>query len=410
MKSIILAIALFVSCNTANSQTVTTEQVNRAFNMTQSPDARTVQEGINLLLRYAKGGDTTCMWNLAQFYLYKKGEYKDAAYWYKRFYETSNDSQFKSFACQKLGQIYSGAPYLETCDEYGVSTRNLIDAHGPITPNRMVNIDLDEALKWYNRAQSLGCDVSKEMANVNDRKVNGDKKRLEKLIDALYFKASCNKPIDSQDGFQKLLEFAKNGNGKAEGLIGSCFLQGYGTNQSIKDAVYWTKRGADHGDTYAISEMGIYYLEGLGVERNEQEYVRLETIAANRGFANGCYSLGVYYDQYKSNIPEMIKWYMKACESNHGLAFYNLATYYIKNRQADKALDLLLQADTLENEQKLYPSIHIPGAYQNMIGNIYGFGDYYPVKKDLKKAKYWYEKAVKKGHAKAAMNMRDLGL
>ena len=45
-----------------------------------------------------------------------------------------------------------------------------------------------------------------------------------------------------------------------------------------------------------------------------------------------------------------------------------------------------------------------------MIGNIYGFGDYYPVKKDLKKAKYWYEKAVKKGHAKAAMNMRDLGL
>lgn len=410
MKSLILAITLFVSCITTNAQTVTIEQINKAFNMTLSSDPHVVQDGINLLLRYARSGDTTCMWNLAQFYLNSKGEYKNAAYWYKRFYETSNDRQFKGLACKTLGQIYRGALYLETCDEYGVSTGNFIDTYGPITPNRMVDIDFEESLKWYNRAQSLGYDVSSEIANLKNKIKNGAKIKQEQLIDALYLKSSSNKVLDAQNGFQRLLEIARTGNGKAEGLIGSCYLQGYGTTQSIKDAVYWTKRGADHDDTYAISEMGIYYLEGLGVERNEQEYLRLETIAANRGNANACYSVGVYYDQYKRNTEELVKWYTKACEGNHGWAFYNLADFYLSNRQADKALDLLFQADALEEEHKLNPDIHNPGAYQNMIGNILGYGDYYPVKKDLKKAKYWYEKAIKKGHAKAAMNMRDLGL
>ena len=180
MKKLILVIALFVSCVTTNSQTVTTEQINRAFNMTLSSDARTVQEGINLLLRYAKGGETTCMWNLARFF-YEKGEYKDAAYWYKIFYETSNDLQFKGFACIELGKIYSGDAYLQYCDEYGVLTGEVRDAHGTITANRMIEVNLEEALMWYNRAQTLGRDVGSEIAHVEDEIKKGEKKKLEKL-------------------------------------------------------------------------------------------------------------------------------------------------------------------------------------------------------------------------------------
>jgi TPR repeat protein len=411
MKHHIILYLLSLICISANAQSTSSdvERRNEAFKMTMSSNPQTVEKGVRILTEYANRGEESSIWNLAQYYSNQKGEYQKAASLYKKCYATSNDRQLKPWACKRLGDIYSGRDYLVYCDEYGVLTGEFGDRNGKIiTPDRLIQKDLNEALIWYERAQSLGSNVSSEIEKVKHEMVYGEKEKLEEQLDALQVKAMSSKLDDARDGFQRLLTYANNGNGKAEGLVGSCYLNGLGTNQSIKDAVYWTKRGAGHDDTYALSELGIFYLEGLGIERNEQEFIRLETIAANRNFGNACYSLGQYHDA-KGNTSEMTKWYIKACNLNHGLAFFNLSMFYLNNRQADKALDLLFKADTLEDQHKLHPNVHVQGAYQNTIGNIYGYG-WYPVKIDLVKAKYWYEKAIKKGHAKAAMNMENLGL
>lgn len=205
--------------------------------------------------------------------------------------------------------------------------------------------------------------------------------------------------------FDELLLFANQNVPEAQGLLGNCYLHGIGTSPSIKDAVYWTKRGSEGNDLFSISELGIFYFEGLGVEKNNQEAIRLCIIAANSNVVSAFFALGMIYEEQEDFI-QMEKWYKKACDFNHGGAYYNLALYYRDNQQEAKAVNILLKAVQLDNKNELNPD-NIPGAFENMLGLIYDYGGN-GVSQDLILAKQWYEKAIAKGNAKAALNLEDL--
>lgn len=161
----------------------------------------------------------------------------------------------------------------------------------------------------------------------------------------------------------------------------------------------------DTSDLFSINELGIFYIEGLGVEKNEQEAIRLCTIAANTDYAPASFALGLIYEE-KEDFIQMEKWYKKACDLKHGEAYYNLALFYRDNQQEAKAITILLKAVQLDNKNELNPD-NIPGAFENMLGLIYDYGGN-GVSQDLSLAKQWYEKAIAKGNAKAAINLEDL--
>ena len=45
-----------------------------------------------------------------------------------------------------------------------------------------------------------------------------------------------------------MLKAANNGNPRGYGYVGVGYLNGYGTNQNIQEAIVWLKKAADEGD------------------------------------------------------------------------------------------------------------------------------------------------------------------
>jgi len=115
-------------------------------------------------------------------------------------------------------------------------------------------------------------------------------------------------------------------------------------------------------------------------------------IAAKKGYTKAQLVLGSIYLLGKygisQNTKEAIKWLNKAAEQNDAMAQFALSSIYLDKKlgffNEDKAIYLLKKS-----------------ANNNLPEAQYFLGNYYNNKKELKKAKYWLEKASKQGHTKA---------
>lgn len=68
--------------------------------------------------------------------------------------------------------------------------------------------------------------------------------------------------------FEGHLVLAEKGYPLAECQVGYFYLEGIGVEKDLKEALYWTKRAAQHGDWDAQFNLAWIYEEGLGVEKD----------------------------------------------------------------------------------------------------------------------------------------------
>jgi hypothetical protein len=59
--------------------------------------------------------------------------------------------------------------------------------------------------------------------------------------------------------------------------------------------------------------LGIMYDNGESVQKDILKAIELLTKACDMGYAYGCYRLGLMYE-YRNNIPKALKMYTKACD------------------------------------------------------------------------------------------------
>lgn len=57
----------------------------------------------------------------------------------------------------------------------------------------------------------------------------------------------------------------------AECQVGFAYLEGIGTEKDYEKALYWTRRGAEHGDRDAQCNLAWIYEEGFGVAKDPEQ-------------------------------------------------------------------------------------------------------------------------------------------
>ena len=156
---------------------------------------------------------------------------------------------------------------------------------------------------------------------------------------------------------------AEQGFASAQNNLGTMYHEGAGVPQDYNEAVAWYRKAADQGLAAAECNLGNMYRRGFGVKRNNKEAVKWIRKAADQGYPVGQYLLGYMYISGLGVIENYVKgeeWLLKSAEQGLALAQYNL-------------------------------------------GRLYQY-----VECDLKKAKKWYRKAAKQGHAKAIDRLNQI--
>jgi len=163
------------------------------------------------------------------------------------------------------------------------------------------------------------------------------------LIDAWFIswmtQAEQKKVVERQKGK------ARKGDPKAMFALGQCYSTGKRgvVKKSRETACKWWQRAADKGHATAMACFACCLLSGDGVPKNEQQGMHLMTLAAERGSAHACKSLGLWYFDGSFGLPKdrvkALYWLKKASES--GCAYLDL-----NGSGMQKAKELLHQVKT----------------------------------------------------------------
>ena len=86
--------------------------------------------------------------------------------------------------------------------------------------------------------------------------------RCNELIERYYLSEQYDKC------FQGHLELAEQGYPLAECQVGYFYLEGLGVQADAAQAVYWTRRAAEHSDRDAQFNLAWFYEEGIGVPKD----------------------------------------------------------------------------------------------------------------------------------------------
>ena len=101
-------------------------------------------------------------------------------------------------------------------------------------------------------------------------------------------------------------------------LIFLVFSLKYEVNK--KEALKWYKKAAEQGYGEAQYNLGLMYDNGEGVEINKQEAIKWYKKSAKKGIAQAQYDLAVTYyngDGIKQDIGEAIYWFQKAAKQGY---------------------------------------------------------------------------------------------
>ena len=89
------------------------------------------------------------------------------------------------------------------------------------------------------------------------------------------------------EGYEKCfaghLELAEQGYPLAECQVGFFYYGGYGVEQDLEKAWYWTRRAAEHGDRDGQCNMAWFYEEGVNVEPDLEQAKHWYRLAALQG-------------------------------------------------------------------------------------------------------------------------------
>lgn len=120
--------------------------------------------------------------------------------------------------------------------------------------------------------------------------------------------------------FPNVLERARNGEAKAQEMLGSMYTFGVGTEQDDKKALYWMRKSADQGRAQAQHNLGVMYERGRCASRNDRQAAFWYGKAAEQGLATAQFNLGNLYAAGRGvtqDKEQAAYWYKKAADQGH---------------------------------------------------------------------------------------------
>jgi uncharacterized protein len=244
-----------------------------------------------------------------------------------------------------------------------------------------------------------------------------------------------------QDGnydkaYQELLPLARQGNPKAQRIVGEMYTDGLGVERDYRAAADWYRRSAEQSYAPAMADLGDLYFYGHGLPEQpktalawyrrgaelgdaaaEYDYALIFhdgsagvkqdfgvamtwfLRAAGQGDAAALNMVGYMHDVGEGvpeNPQEALRWYRRAAEKGFDVAQYNLGVMYQSGRGVDRnpaeAAHWYRKAADQEDADS-----------QAALGYLYerGLG----VDKDIAQAISWYKAAARQGSSRALNNL-----
>ena len=159
----------------------------------------------------------------------------------------------------------------------------------------------------------------------------------------------------------------------AQVLVASMAYDGAGVARNRAEAATWFRKAAEHGDTFAMFQLGWLLRNGDGTPRSEADAVRWFRQAADRGDAGAEESLGEgYMKGLGGGAPDYgaaVYWFERAASKGDGFAQVNLGLLYSNGRgvprDMQRAQSLFVKA-TLSREPQV-----VRMARENLAGMLH---------------------------------------
>ncbi|MBT3487718.1 MAG: hypothetical protein HOK24_18815 [Desulfobacula sp.] len=188
---------------------------------------------------------------------------------------------------------------------------------------------------------------SPEIIIFNETTGNVENKKKDKVCDSQDKIIDIEGDKDQQanpQGFNNLLELAKNGNANAQNKIGAIYYSGEKVPRDSKQAVYWYKKAANNGDADAQKNLGLMYEHGDGgLKTDFTKAVLWYEKSAEQGHLDALEYLLEKYDYglgVQQNIQKKIYWYKKAAESEgawyQSICQFELGLLYDTEKEAQQ--------------------------------------------------------------------------
>jgi hypothetical protein len=94
-----------------------------------------------------------------------------------------------------------------------------------------------------------------------------------------------------------LQPLADQGNVRAQSMVGTMYLNGWGVTENLETGLDWIRKAADQGEAGAQSELGSSYLNGRGIERDYAQAMNWFVKAANQEDSFAQHSIGEMYEK-----------------------------------------------------------------------------------------------------------------
>lgn len=277
--------------------------------------------------------------------------------------------------------------------------------------------DDEIAARWYHKAAEKGHPIAMNNLGVMYQYGNGVEQSISESL--IYYKRA-----------------AHFGDTMAQCSIGRIYYYGEnGMEINYTEAIKWFSLSANAGYSAAQNMLAWCYYEGNGVEKDEQKAVEFFRLAAEQDndeaqyWLSECYRIGVGVPKDESS---RLVWLTKAADSGHESAIIDLSDYYGEHDEAEKSF--LLDQKLAEkgcsigywrlfcdyrdgigceaNKEKAIEYLSLSAEWENgnaqdILGDFYLDGnEEFGINADIKKAAYWYERAVGNENSDA---MVDLG-
>src|SRR5437763_8489402 len=120
---------------------------------------------------------------------------------------------------------------------------------------------------------------------------------------------------DQPEGARWIRAAAEQHDAVAEYHLGSLYEHGEGVSRGSADAIRWYQAAARQGNRKAMHALGIAYAQGQGIEKNYSEAAHWFSKAAELGLVNSQFNLAVLYERglgVRQNLLDAYKWYAVA--------------------------------------------------------------------------------------------------
>lgn len=112
--------------------------------------------------------------------------------------------------------------------------------------------------------------------------------------------------------FEEIVSIAKDGNAKAQYLLGICYGDGISTEQNAEKAVYWYKKAAIQNEPLALLMYGYRLAVGNGVEKD----LFLSEKVLRRAVSQGVYRAHKYLEEVEAEKIATVSYYLVKVTDN----------------------------------------------------------------------------------------------